>query len=72
MGYRGVVLAVPVPLPPGLAPWLRSRSWHAKANAWDRNQLALLLVGGNAKELLSLVPKPPGHGSFTPGAYLPW
>ena len=68
----GIVLAVPAPLPYGLATWLRAQGWQSKAVANDRGQYAALLVGGCAVELLSWVPRPESHGSETAGNYLPW
>ena len=68
----GVVLAVPMPLPVGLAPWLRSQGWSLKEFAVDRGQAAAWLVGGNDAELLSWMPGPPAQGSRTPGNHLPW
>ncbi|MBE9070565.1 hypothetical protein IQ260_28385 [Leptolyngbya cf. ectocarpi LEGE 11479] len=68
----GVVLAVPLRLPYGLAPWLRAQGWRSKAVAADRGQYAVLLAGGCAVELLSWVPRPESHGSLTAGNYLPW
>ena len=59
----GVVLAVPAPLPYGLAPWLRAEGWRCKAVAADRGQYAALL---------GWVPRPESHGSLTAGNYLPW
>ena len=69
---EGVVLALPQPLTPGLAPWLRSRGWRLKEFATDRGQAAAWLVGGNAAELLMWLPPPPSQGSRTPGNYLPF
>jgi hypothetical protein len=69
---EGVVLALPQPLTPGLAPWLRSRGWRLKEFAIDRGQAAAWLVGGNANELLFWLPPPPSQGSRTPGNYLPF
>lgn len=69
---HGVVLAVPVPLPLGLAPWLLAQGWQFKALACDRNQTAVWLVGGNPESLLCWLPAPPNHGSNTPGNLLPW
>lgn len=68
----GVVLAVPKPLPLGLAPWLRSQGWQLAAFAEDREQAAALLMGGDAEALLSWLPQPPSTGSNTPGNLLPW
>lgn len=68
----GVVLAVPMPLPYGLAPWLRSQGWRMHKFAIDRGQAALWLVGGNDADLLAWMPGPPSQGSRTPGNYLPW
>ena len=68
----GVVLAVPLQLPYGLADWLRENNWQSKAVAADRGQYAALLVGGCAVELLGWVPRPESHGSLTAGNYLPW
>ncbi len=68
----GVVLAIPIPWPRELAPWLRENGWWPKAVAADRGQYAALLVGGCAVELLGWVPRPEGHGSLTAGNYLPW
>ena len=68
----GVVLAVPLQLPYGLAPWLHSQGWQSKAVAQDRGQYAALLVGGCAVELLGWLPRPESHGSLTAGNYLPW
>lgn len=65
----GVVLAVPCPLPYGLAPWLREQGWQSKAVAIDRGQHAALLVGGYAVELLEWVPRPRSEGSRTAGNY---
>ena len=69
---HGVVLAVPAPLPYGLAPWLRAQGWRSKAVATDRGQYAALLIGGCAVELLGWLPRPESHGSYTAGNYLPW
>ncbi|MEM0978648.1 MAG: hypothetical protein AAGH78_00100 [Cyanobacteria bacterium P01_H01_bin.58] len=66
------MLAVPAPLPYGLATWLREQSWQSKAVAADRRQYAALLVGGCAVELLGWMPRPESHGSLTAGNYLPW
>ena len=68
----GAVLAVPMPLPLGLAPWLRSQGWELKAFAIDRGQAAAWLVGGNAEELLAWMPSPRNEGSQTAGNLLPW
>ena len=68
----GVVLAVPLRLPYGLAPWLRAQGWQSKAVAQDRGQYAARLVGGCAVELLGWLPRPESHGSLTAGNYLPW
>ena len=68
----GVVLAVPVPLSLGLAPWLREHGWEMKAFAIDRGQAAAWLVGGNAEELLAWMPEPQSQGSQTAGNLLPW
>ena len=68
----GVVLAVPLQLPYGLADWLRENNWQSKAVAADRGQYAALLVGGCSVELLGWVPRPESHGSLTAGNYLPW
>ncbi|MEO0487956.1 MAG: hypothetical protein AAFZ49_00180 [Cyanobacteria bacterium J06659_2] len=68
----GVVLAVPKPLPLGLAPWLRSQGWVLLSFAEDRGQAAALLAGGDEAALLSWLPQPPSHGSNTPGNLLPW
>ncbi|MEM9814971.1 MAG: hypothetical protein AAF827_00955 [Cyanobacteria bacterium P01_D01_bin.6] len=69
---EGVVLALPQPLTPGLAPWLRSRGWRLREYAKDRGQAAAWMVGGNTKELLMWLPPPPSQGSRTPGNYLPF
>ena len=68
----GVVLAIPKPLPLGLAPWLLSRGWRLAGYAEDRGQSAALLVGGNPADLLTWLPPPPKRGSQTPGEFLPW
>ncbi|EKU97583.1 hypothetical protein Lepto7375DRAFT_6787 [Leptolyngbya sp. PCC 7375] len=67
----GVVLAVPCPLPYGLAPWLRSQGWIMEA-ACDRNQWAVLVKGPGCERLLHWLKPPAGHGSYTAGNYLPW
>ncbi len=68
----GIVLAVPKPLPLGLAPWLREQGWQFAGYAEDRGQAAIRLIGGNAVALLCWLSGPPGRGSRTPGNYLPW
>ncbi|MGD1949369.1 MAG: hypothetical protein ACFB14_06955 [Leptolyngbyaceae cyanobacterium] len=65
-------IAVPAPLPYGLATWLRAQGWQSKAVAADRGQYAALLVCGCAVELLNWVPRPESHRSYTEGNYLPW
>ena len=67
----GVVLAVPCPLPYGLAPWLHGQGWTTEA-ASDRGQWAVLIQGPGAERLLGWLPRPEGHGSLTAGNYLPW
>ena len=70
---RGVVLALPATGPTlGIAPWLREQGWRLVDSAEDRGQQALLLAGGSPDTLLSVLPKPPSHGSNTPGNLLPW
>mgnify|MGYP006287565919 CR=1 len=68
----GVVLALPMPLPYGFAPWLRAQGWRMEEFAIDRGQAAALLVGCPPEDILNWVPKPPSHGSNTPGNLLPW
>ncbi|NEQ53023.1 MAG: hypothetical protein F6K11_23265 [Leptolyngbya sp. SIO3F4] len=67
----GVVLAVPCPLPYGLALWLHRQGWITET-ACDRNQWAALVKGPGAERLLSWFKPPAGHGSQTAGNYLPW
>ena len=67
----GVVLAVPCPLPYGLAPWLLEQGWRMEVGC-DRNQWAALVKGPGAERLLSWFKPPAGHGSQTAGNYLPW
>lgn len=68
-----VVLAMPKTGPiEGIAPWLREQGWQVADRAEDRGQYVLLLEGGNPNSLLTLLPKPPSHGSNTPGNLLPW
>ena len=69
---EGVVLAIPKPLPLGLAPWLLKQGWQLAGYAEDRDQAAVWLVGGKAEELLSWLPEPTSAGSRTAGLYLPW
>ena len=70
-GY-GVVLAVCEPLPDGLAPWLRGQGWRLQEYAKDQGQAMVWLVGGNPNDLLAWLPRPPSHGSMTPGVLLPF
>jgi hypothetical protein len=67
-----VVLAVPAVLPLGLADWLRANGWRLEGYATDRGQGAVLLRGGDARELLAMMPRPVSHGSNTAGNLLPW
>jgi len=68
----GVVLAVPEPLPDGLAAYLLGAGWQLAGYAKDGGQAAVKLVGGDAAALLGQVPQPASQGSRTAGNYLPW
>ncbi|NEP15438.1 MAG: hypothetical protein F6J97_00875 [Leptolyngbya sp. SIO4C1] len=68
----GIVLAVPKPLPLGLAPWLRSQGWQLAGYAEDRGQAAVWLIGGVEADLLGWLPRPRSEGSRTAGNLLPW
>ena len=69
---QGIVLAIPKPLPLGLAPWLLEQGWQLADYAEDRGQAAVWLVGGNTGDLLAWLPPPASAGSRTAGLYLPW
>jgi len=68
----GVVLAVPLPLPLGLAPWLKAQGWELAGYAEDRGQAAVKLTGGATADILGWLPQPTHAGSRTAGNLLPW
>ena len=67
----GVVVALPHPLPLGVASELAAAGLRAVKFFPLNNFVAVLFTGEIVLDLLELIPPPPSHGSRTAGNLLP-